>query len=210
MANQDAPFGFRAIGGMGSSYETQGTSKYQIYDNSTSAIYQGDLCMLGNYNSTATDANSVAVQVGYISVAAVDENTLNFGVFNGCFYNDPTTLKPTWKNYYPGAVNVASGELINAYCFDNPQQLYEVQSAGTLTQASVGTLIDTATYDAGSTVDGMSDEEIAATVTATGATAQWRILRLSEDPENSDTGNANANWIVRLNESVYYAGVVLT
>ena len=210
MANQDAPFGFRATGGMGSSYETQGTSKYQIYDNSTSAIFQGDLCMLGNHNSTATDANSVAVQVGYISVAAVDENTLNFGVFNGCFYNDPTTLKPTWKNYYPGAVNVASGELINAYCFDNPQQLYEVQSAGTLTQASVGTLIDTATYDAGSTVDGMSDEEIAATVTATGATAQWRILRLSEDPENSDTGNANANWIVRLNESVYYNGAVLT
>ena len=210
MANQDAPFGFRATGGMGSSYETQGTSKYQIYDNSTSAIFQGDLCMLGNHNSTATDANTNAVQVGYISVAAVDEDTLNFGVFNGCFYNDPTTLKPTWKNYYPGAVNVASGEKINAYCFDNPQQLYEVQSAGTLTQPSVGNLIDTATYDAGSTVDGMSDEEIAATVTGSGTTAQWRILRLSEDPENSDTGNANANWIVRLNESVYYNGAVLT
>ena len=58
MANQDAPFGFRAIGGMGSSYETQVTSKYQIYDNSTSAIFQGDLCMLGNHNSTATDANN--------------------------------------------------------------------------------------------------------------------------------------------------------
>ena len=121
MANQDAPFGFRAVGGMGSSYETQGTSKYQIYDNSTSAIYQGDLCMLGNYNSTATDASSVAVQSGYISTAAVDEDTLAFGVFNGCFYIDPTTSKPTWKNYYPGAVNITTG-LIDAYCYDNPQQ----------------------------------------------------------------------------------------
>ena len=209
MANQDAPFGFKAVGGMGSSYETQGTSKYQINDNSTSAIYQGDLCMFGAFNSLTADANGNNVAAGYISVSAVTEDTLNIGVFNGCQYTDPTTAKPTWKAYYPGAVNITTGT-IDAFVFDNPQQLFEVQSAGTLTQASVGNLLDTATYDAGSTTDGMSDEEIAATVTGSGATAQWRILRLSEDPENSDTGSANANWIVRLNESVYYNGAVLT
>tara|TARA_Y100000294_G_C8427726_1_gene285445 strand:+ start:53 stop:682 length:630 start_codon:yes stop_codon:yes gene_type:complete len=209
MANQDAPFGFRAVGGMGSSYETQGTSKYQIADNSTSPIYQGDLCMVGNSDSSATDANSVAVAVGYISVAAVAEDTLNFGVFNGCYYIDPTTAKPTWKNYYPGAVNITTGT-IDAYCYDNPQQLYEVQSAGTLTQASVFNLVDTATYDAGTSRDGLSDEEISGSLVSSGATGQWRILRLSEDPSNSDTGSANANWIVRLNESIYYNGAVLT
>ncbi len=209
MANQDAPFGFRAVGGMGSSYETQGTSKYQIADNSTSPIYQGDLCMVGNSAGNATDANSVAVAVGYISVAAVAEDTLNFGVFNGCYYIDPTTTKPTWKNYYPGAVNITTGT-IDAYCYDNPQQLYEVQSAGTLTQASVFNLVDTATYDAGTSRDGLSDEEISGSLVSSGATGQWRILRLSEDPSNSDTGSANANWIVRLNESIYYNGAVLT
>ena len=209
MANQDAPFGFRAVGGMGSSYETQGTSKYQIADNSTSPIYQGDLCMVGNSASSATDANSVAVAVGYISVAAVAEDTLHFGVFNGCYYIDPTTSKPTWKNYYPGAVNITTGT-IDAYCYDNPQQLYEVQSAGTLTQASVFNLVDTATYDAGTSRDGLSDEEISGSLVSSGATGQWRILRLSEDPSNSDTGSANANWIVRLNESIYYNGAVLT
>ena len=209
MANKDAPFGFRAIGGMGSSYETQGTSKYQIADNSTSAIFQGDLCMLGNSASSATDANGTAVAVGYISCSAVTEDTLNFGVFNGCFYIDPTTSKPTWKNYYPGAVNITTGT-IDAYCYDNPQQLYEVQTAGTLTQASVGNLIDTHTYAAGSTINGQSNEEVSTAVTGSGATAQWRILRLSEDPSNSDTGNANSNWVVRLNESVYYNGAVLT
>ena len=209
MANQDAPFGFRAVGGMGSSYETQGTSKYQIADNSTSPIYQGDLCMVGNSAGNATDANSVAVAVGYISVAAVAEDTLNFGVFNGCYYIDPTTTKPTWKNYYPGAVNITTGT-IDAYCYDNPQQLYEVQSAGTLTQASVFNLVDTATYDAGTSRDGLSDEEISGSLVGSGATGQWRIIRLSEDPSNSDTGSANANWIVRLNESIYYNGAVLT
>jgi len=209
MANKDAPFGFRAIGGMGSSYETQGTSKYEIADNSTSAIFQGDLCMLGNSAGNAVDANGTAVATGYISASSVTEDILNFGVFNGCFYIDPTTAKPTWKNYYPGAVNITTGK-IDAYCYDNPQQLYEVQTAGTLTQVDVGNLIDTNTYAAGSTINGQSNEEISTAITGAGATAQWRILRLSEDPSNNDTGNANSNWVVRLNESVYYAGVVLT
>ena len=198
MANQDAPFGFKAVGGMGSSYETQGTSKYQINDNWTNAIFQGDL--LGMGDGSATDRAGTTSVAGFVfgSIAAT---TINFGVFNGCDYIDPTTAKPTWKAYYPGAVNITTGK-INAYCFDNPQQLFEVQTAGTLTQASVGKLADQNTYAAGSTLSGLSAMELSGT--AATSTAQWRIIRLSEDPDNSDTGSANSNWIVRLNESIYY------
>ena len=198
MANKDAAFGFRAIGGMGSSYETQGTSKYQINDNWTNAIFQGDLVAAGD--GSATDRASTTSVKGYIfgSIAAT---TLNLGVFNGCFYIDPTTSKPTWKNYYPGAVNITTGT-IDAYCYDNPQQLYEVQTAGTLTQTDVGSLVDQNTYAAGSTINGASVMEIAGSSSTT--TAQWRIIRLSGDPSNSDTGSANSNWVVRLNESIYY------
>ena len=204
MANKDAAFGFRAIGGMGSSYETQGTSKYEINDNWTNAIFQGDLVAAGD--GSATDRAGTASVKGYIfgSIAATH---LNLGVFNGCFYIDPTTSKPTWKNYYPGAVNITTGK-IEAYCYDNPQQLYVVQTAGTLTQADAGSLIDNNTYVAGSTTNGQSNLEIA---TASGfTTAQWRIIRLSEDPDNSDTGSANSNWIVRLNESIYYNSAILS
>ena len=198
MANKDAAFGFRAIGGMGSSYETQGTSKYQINDNWTNAIFQGDLVAAGD--GSATDRASTTSVKGYIfgSIAAT---TINLGVFNGCFYIDPTTSKPTWKNYYPGAVNITTGT-IDAYCYDNPQQLYEVQTAGTLTQTDVGSLVDQNTYAAGSTINGASVMEIAGSSSTT--TAQWRIIRLSGDPSNSDTGSANSNWVVRLNESIYY------
>ena len=209
MANTDAPFGFKAIGGMGSSYETQGTSKYEINDNSTSAIFQGDLCQFGNSASSATDANGNAIAVGYISCSAVIENILNVGVFNGCFYTDPTTAKPTWKNYYPGAVNITTGT-IDAYVYDNPQQLFEVQAAGSLAQTDMGNLIDTHTYVAGSTINGQSKEEISTAVTGSGATAQWRLIRGSEEVGNDDKSSANANWVVRLNESVYYDGAVLT
>ena len=204
MANQDAPFGFKAVGGMGSSYETQGTSKYQINDNWTNAIFQGDL--LGMGDGSATDRAGTTSVAGFVfgSIAAT---TINFGVFNGCDYIDPTTAKPTWKAYYPGAVNITTGK-INAYCFDNPQQLFEVQTAGTLTQASVGKLADQNTYAAGSTLSGLSAMELSGT--AATSTAQWRINRLSEAPDNSDTGSANSNWVVRLNESIYYNGAVLT
>ena len=204
MANKDAAFGFRAIGGMGSSYETQGTSKYQINDNWTNAIFQGDL--VGAGDGAVTDRAGTTSVKGYI-VGSIAATTINFGVFNGCFYIDPTTSKPTWKNYYPGAVNITTGK-IEAYCYDNPQQLYVVQTAGTLTQADAGSLIDDNTYVAGSTTSGQSKLEIA---TSSGfTTAQWRIIRISEDPDNSDTGSANSNWVVRLNESIYYDSAILS
>ena len=204
MANKDAAFGFRAIGGMGSSYETQGTSKYQINDNWTNAIFQGDLVAAGD--GSATDRASTTSVKGYIfgSIAAT---TLNLGVFNGCFYIDPTTSKPTWKNYYPGAVNITTGT-IDAYCYDNPQQLYVAQTAGTWTQTDAGSLVDNDTYAAGSTINGQSACELAATSKVT--TGQWRIIRISEDPDNSDTGSANSNWVVRLNESIYYNSAILS
>ena len=203
MANQDAPFGFRAVGGMGSSYETQGTSKYQINDNYGSSIYQGDVVMTGDGGTDAGSSTSVA---GYIAPAAVGDNN-NVGIFNGCFFNDPTTQKPTWKNYYPASTNITTG-YIDAFVYDNPQQLYESQTAGTLTQSDAGNLIDMATYAAGSTINGSSNEEIS--TTSLSNTATFRILRLSGDPSNSDTSSANSNWIVRFNESIYYDRAVKT
>jgi len=204
MANKDAPFGFKAIGGMGSSYESQGTSRYEINDNWTNAIYQGDL--VGAGDGTVTDRASTTSVKGYIfgSIAAT---TLNLGVFNGCYYIDPTTSKPTWKNYYPGAVNITTGT-IAAYCYDNPQQLYEVQTSGTLDQTDVGSLIDQDTYAAGSSIDGLSNVEIGGTSKVT--TGQVRIVRVTGDPSNNDTGSANSNWVVRLNESIYYDSAILS
>jgi len=203
MANQDAPFGFRAVGGMGSSYETQGTSKYEIQDNYSGATYQGDVVMTGDGGN---DANSGATVAGYIAPSAVGDPN-NVGVFNGCFYNDPTTQKPTWKNYYPGSINITQGK-IDAFVYDNPQQLFEVQTSGTLTQSDAGNLIDGGTYVAGSTINGHSKEEIS--TTSISNTATFRIIRLSEDPSNSDTSSANSNWIVRFNESIYYDRAVKT
>ena len=186
MANKDAAFGLRPVGKLGSDINNAGTSKYIILDGYGTAIYKGDPVLL---------ANDGTIQVQNAAT------TNNIGVFNGCFYNDPTTQKPTWKNYYPGSITPTVGD-IEAYVYDDPNQLFLIQDAGTLAQTNVGNNADIATYVAGSTINGQSKVELSATAAATAAT--FRIIRICEDPENSDISSANANWVVKFNEHLYY------
>ena len=199
MANIDAPFGLRPVGELGSSIQNSGTTKYRIADNQTGAIYKGDPVFVGDASKAGA---AVTPAAGYIASAAAG-NICCVGVFNGCFYIDPTTKKPTWSNYYPGAVNITQGT-IDAFVYDDPNKLFEVQASGTLTYATVvNNNIDMLTYAAGSTVNGQSKTELAASVTGSGATAQFVVIGLSEDPSNSDAASANSNWVVRFNEHRY-------
>ena len=199
MANIDAPFGFRPVGQLGSSIQNAGTTRYRIADNQSGAIFQGDPVYFGD--ASTTDANGGTPALGYIGACAAG-NTAIAGVFNGCFITKhPTTGKPFWSNYYPGSINVASGEKIYAFVYDDPNRLYVVQSAGTLTSPGTdGSNIEMATYAAGSTVNGQSNVEINTAIVASGATGQFVIIGICEDPDNSDTANDNANWIVKINE----------
>jgi len=184
MANQNAPFGMRPVGRLGSAPMTQGTSKYKIADGYATAIFKGDIVKL--------------VGGGTVELSSVTD-TANLGVFNGCFYNDPTTKKPTFSNHYPGGITPSSGDL-EAFVYDDPNMLFEIQDNGTLGQTAIG---DNADHVAGtgSTVDGQSRNTLGS---AAGGTAQLRIIRISEDPENSDIASANANFIVKFNEHLYY------
>ena len=198
MANQDAPFGFRQVGGLGSRPTSEGTSKYIIASTQAGAIYAGDVVTAGGGTTKYEGGGTIAY--GYIGSSETDA-LRNVGVFNGVFYNDPTTNKPTFKNYWPGGVTVtipAAGA--SAFVYDNPDDLFEVQSTGTLTQSIASRGIDMA-YTAGSTINGRSKEEITATASADGGFA---VIRISEDPSNSDTGAPNSNWIVKFNKHVYY------
>jgi len=204
MANQDAAFGFRQVGGLGSRPTSEGTSKYVIASGYTSAIYAGDIVAMG----AATDESGAAISAGYVGQAAATSETRNLGIFNGCFYEDPTTSKPTFKNYWPGDVAVTSPSAgATAFVYDNPDDLFEVQTSGRLVQSCVGRSVDMA-YTAGSTINGRSKEEIGAT--SYNGTGQLALVRVSEDPSNSDlaTGVNNANWIVKFNEHVYYNAAI--
>ena len=84
------------------------------------------------------------------------------------------------------------------------------QAGNAPTKGTIGVSANTTTigsncdqaYAAGATINGQSKSELGA-LTAAGATAQWVVVGLSKDPDNSDASVANANWIVRLNEGRY-------
>jgi hypothetical protein len=191
MANQDAPFGFRQVGGLGSRPTSEGTSKYVIASSFADSIYSGDVVEFG----AGTSENGTSIAAGYVGTAAETSSIRNVGIFNGCFYEDPTTSKPTWKNYWPASTAAEA----QAFVYDNPDDLFEAQSEGTIVRATVGSGVDMA-YVAGSTINGRSKEELATTA----GSLAFRVIRLSEDPSNSDIASANANWIVKFNEHIYY------
>ena len=191
MANQDAPFGFRQVGGLGSRPTSEGTSKYVIASGFADSIYSGDIVEFG----AGTSENGTSIAAGYVGTAAETSSIRNVGIFNGCFYEDPTTSKPTWKNYWPASTAAEA----QAFVYDNPDDLFEAQSEGTIVRATVGSGVEMA-YVAGSTINGRSKEELAVTA----GSFAFRVLRLSADPSNSDIANANANWIVKFNEHIYY------
>jgi len=89
---------------------------------------------------------------------------------------------------------------IDAFVYDDPNMLFEVQANATIAQTAVGDNCDQV-YAAGSTINGQSKSELGAVA---GATAQFRVVRICEDPDNSDIASANSNWIVRFNEHLYY------
>jgi hypothetical protein len=182
MANMSGNFGLRPIQQVGSAYNSSGTNEYVIANNETSALFQGDPVILV--------ANG-AIDIGSTAGAEL------LGVFNGCFYTDPTTQKPTFSNSYPGGI--AADDIV-AFVFDDPNKQFEVKiddSNGG--QAQVGTNANIATYTTGSTINGISNVALDGGSFTQNAAANLRVVRLSKDIENSDYTTANANIVVKIN-----------
>jgi len=186
MANIDAPFGLRPIAKLGSAPGgTTGTTKYKI-TSGASALFTGDPVKL-----KADGSIEVKGGVGAITGAIS-------GVFMGCFYTDPTTSKPTFRNNYPDGL--AATDAI-AFISDDPDQLYIAQ------QDSVGSNVVAADLHtnanmvmaAGSTTTGMSKAEIDSSTAATGnATHMLKLMDFYDTPSNDATAN-NSVLVVKIN-----------
>ena len=118
MANQDAPFGLRYVRNLQGNYNSSGQSRYRITTadaTNTTNIYQGDIVTQG----TAGIVTRIARADGGSATSDII-----LGVFNGCFYTDPTTSKPTFSNYWPG--NAATDAV--AFIYDSPMDVFEIQA----------------------------------------------------------------------------------
>ena len=183
MANIDKAFGLRPIGNL-SATGAQKQYGYEIADNQAGTIFQGDLVVLTG---------------GFISKFLPASHTAAVGVFNGCNYNDPTTGKPTFSNFYPGSVNITSGQ-ISADVLDDPNQLFLVQCDAGFVAADVGKNADVI-GTGGSTTNGISTMELNSSTLATTAALNLKVVGLYNDVNNEF--GTNAVVVVKINEHVY-------
>ena len=177
MANQDAAFGLRPIGKVGSNRNSGGLSEYEIAA-CASIIYQNDC---------------VQTSGAGISIAAATDNGQLLGSLQGVFFTDATTSKPTFANALVSSSNSATD--IKGFIHDDPFQLYEIQSAatGATDQGDIGSNADLSVA-AGAAPHYISKTELTDTQATT--SANLRIMNVSDDPDNSDLTAANCNFKV--------------
>ena len=144
MANIDSPFGLRPVSKLGSAPGgTTGTTKYSVADNQGTAIFTGDPVKYKND--------------GTVEVATAGDPIC--GVFMGCFYTDPTTKKPTFRDHFPASLSPGDGI---AFVADDPDQLFICQQDSVAANAVAADLNLNANlvFGAGSTTTGLSGVEI--------------------------------------------------
>jgi hypothetical protein len=124
------------------------------------------------------------------------------GVFNGCFYTDPTTQKPTYSNYYPGSIAASD---ITAFVVDDPDAVFLVDADAAFTRANLFANYSV-TNTTGVTQTGLSKVQLDVAATGTATTFAVQAIDISQDPDNSDTATSNANILVRINNHFYRSG----
>ena len=193
MANRNtAGFGLIPQGTIGSTPATGGQGKYYI-----DAGYNADL-----FQGTAVKSNA-----GYIITAQAAITNTCIGVLNGIFYNDATTKKPTFANFYNQPITPANSEDTTAFVLDNPNQLFVGAIDAAAAQAEYGKTYGLTVTAAGSDLSGQSSSTLTyATRHATNN--QWRLVRTAEDPENNDIAAANCSVVVAHNLNQYFTGAV--
>ena len=176
MANKDAAFGFRPTRSLvGGELRTE---EYAIAANHGTSIFNGQVVE--------------AVAAGGIEQAAAGD-TQQLGVFAGVFFTDPSTSKPTFKAFYPASTNASD---IKATVHVDPFTVFEAQHDGTGTAAMNNSAFDFV-GTSGSTITGQSTSEI--DTSTSGTSGGFKQIGISTDPDNSDTGSANANAYVVFN-----------
>ena len=189
-------FGLIAAGTIGSTPANQGQGKYYIESAYATSIYQGA---------------SVLMYQGYIHQGQSVKTNKSIGIFNGCFYNAATTLKPTWSNHFVKATAPANSENAQAFVIDNKDQLFVGVGAAAVPQTNIGktcglTVVAAGVATGGSTINGQSDSFL-----LTGATNntlhQWRLVRTAEDPSNNDIASVNGSYVVSHNLNQYDTAV---
>ena len=210
MANRSTTgFGLRMAMRLGNTPAIQGQSKYAIKDNTGVGLFKGNPCALedssgsqGFLQDMAFDTTDDTGAGGNDYASGTDSKLL--GVFNGAFFVDNTTGKPTFANSVAAGARFATNPNTGStngigFVNDDPFQEYVIKADAAVTQANHGQCGNVNDFAAGDAKDGQST-----TTLDIGALAEdhmFRIVRSAEDPDNEDLTAAGANIIVVMNSA---------
>ena len=208
MANQTAGFGFRQAPTVGSTPATGGQAEYMVKSGLAVGIFQNNPVSLQSAGDTGylQDASADTMDDGIGGGADWSTGTSNIqpivGVFNGIFYINSSTSKPTFANHVLASTtfgtdfNTGSTDGIG-FVNDNPMQEYTCKADAAVTQAN---LLSTFNPTDGATVGTSSNGQstVKLDVTGTASTSMFRIVRTANDPGNNDNTAANSNVIVQI------------
>ena len=209
MANQTGGFGFRQAPTVGSTPATGGQAEYMVKSGLGVGIFQnnpvsqqhtaGDDGYLQDITADTMDdgiAGGVDWSTGTSNIQPI------VGVFNGIFYINSSTSKPTFANHVLASTtfgtdyNTGSSDGIG-FVNDNPMQEYTCKADAAVTQANLlSTFNPTDGATVGTQTNGQSTVKL--NIASADATSMFRIVRTANDPANNDNTAANSNVIVQI------------
>jgi len=193
MANVDKAFGLAPYKGLNAGSSVQIVNKYNFDPSGYgTAVFQGDLCIFAG---------------GYINRAAASSANI-VGVLSHVYYV-ATDGTPTFKNYYPASTTALGSGAIEAFVYDDPNQMFVVQADGASAVTCIGRNADTDGIG-GSTTTGVATRELDSSTIATTQGLQLKIVGVVQDDTNGDLTADNANLVVQINEHAYRGPVAGT
>lgn len=198
MSNPQAPFGFRPVRRLdGAQPNYKQTTRYIAYNYGTKIAFGDPVATLSS---------------GYIGAGVPGAQIL--GIFRGCKYYDPSQNKTVWLNNWPAPTTLSapsgfnpqygdSGANVEAYIFDDPNMVFEVQAGNStttaITIANVGYNADFLNQSQGNSA-GISTALLRQDTIATTSTFPFRIVGVSQKIGNDNSSPYNTVDVIMNNQ----------
>ena len=197
MASTASPYGFKAFNELGG-LPYAGSTRQLLIDPA-------------GYNTNIFNGSLVYVNAaGYINIVTgtgADATTNSFpgtgtltgaiGVFVGCSYVNAQG-QVIYAQYYPAGTT----GVVTAYVIDDDRAVFQVQAAGTVTQAALGDnlfLSAAQSTSTGSTITGNSTSAVVAGASAVTTSAAFRVVGFVNMQGFSTVGDAFTDVLVKFN-----------
>ena len=201
MASTASPYGFRAVNELGGLPYAGSTRQFLINPAGYNTnIFNGSLVYVATtgYLQIATSTGADDSTNGFPTGTA---NTGCIGVFVGCSYVNAQG-QVVYAQYYPANTVAPTGTAITAYVIDDDRAVFQVQSAGSVTQAALGAnvfLNAVQSTSTGSTTTGNSNTAVVAGSSAVATTAAFRVVGFVDMQGFSTVGDAFTDILVKFN-----------